>query len=58
MRKQIVFTGPLGSMTRQEAVEMCAGLGAEPQAGVREDTNFLVVGIGTGFTSEHERLRK
>ena len=53
-----MFTGPLGSMTRQEAVEMCAGLGAEPQAGVREDTNFLVVGIGTGFTSEHERLRK
>lgn len=53
--KRIVFTGPLGSMTRQAAVEMCAELGAEPQPGVRKDTNLLVVGVGTGTTSKHAK---
>ena len=53
--KRVVFTGPLGSMTRQQAVELCAELGAETQQGMRKDTDLLVVGIGTDFSSKLQK---
>jgi DNA polymerase-3 subunit epsilon len=41
----VVFTGTLGSMSRQTAWEACAQVGANAEAGVTKRTNVLVVGM-------------
>lgn len=40
----VVFTGKLMSMTRQDAWDACAGLGAAPENNTTKRTNILVVG--------------
>lgn len=40
----VAFTGTLHSMTRREAFELVAGVGARPGNGVTKTTNVLVVG--------------
>lgn len=41
---QVAFTGSLDSMSRQEAWQMLAMVGGNPQQGVNRQTNILVVG--------------
>jgi DNA polymerase III epsilon subunit-like protein len=43
-RREIAFTGALGSMTRAIAWERVAELGAQPAAGVTRHTSILVIG--------------
>jgi DNA polymerase III epsilon subunit-like protein len=42
--REIVFTGALGSMTREIAWERVAEVGGKPEPGVTKHTNILVVG--------------
>lgn len=43
--QNIVFTGTLGSMTREAAWVRCASVGAIPEKGVTKKTNILVFGV-------------
>lgn len=45
--RSVVFSSGLGSMTREEAWQVCAELGAIVQKGITKTTNLLVVG-GSG----------
>jgi DNA polymerase-3 subunit epsilon len=47
---RVAFTGGLGSMTRAEAAERVLAAGGEPQLGVTQSTDFLVVGAENGYT--------
>ena len=42
--KVIVFTGALSSMSRKEAFQLVANLGAVPDETITKKTNYLVIG--------------
>lgn len=42
--KEVVFTGALSSLTRKEAFQIVANLGANPVNSVTRKTNYLVIG--------------
>lgn len=44
-QKKVVFTGTLGSMTRQHAMQLVINAGGTPSNGVTKDTDFLIMGI-------------
>ena len=53
--KTIVFTGSLGTMSRQEAEALVERLGGRAAAGVGRDTDFVVVGKAPGSKLEKAR---
>ncbi len=54
----IVFTGKLDKFTRNDACEFISKHGATPQAGVRRDTDILVVGVQQNNTKEPDKSSK
>lgn len=55
-KKKVIFTGPLRSMSRSQAIEKIIGIGGISGYGVTKDTNYLVVGIKDYETLCHNQL--
>lgn len=54
----IVFTGKLTKFTRNEASEFVASLGANPESGVKKDTDLLIVGVQTSSVGDDGKSSK